>query len=104
MFHVFPEVLSFYLKFPDSGNFLKSGISVERWGLKNDENRQLSDSTTQTYAFLSLLAQYAVKAQTSLAPLSRFCGSRITTAHEQQCCRFQLCKDCAVANEIDKRN
>ena len=33
--------------------------------------------------------QYAVKAQTSLAPLSRFCGSHITTAHEQQCCRFQ---------------
>ena len=33
--------------------------------------------------------EYAVKAQTSLAPLSRFRGSRITTAHEQQCCRFQ---------------
>ena len=33
--------------------------------------------------------QYAVKAQTSLAPLSRFRGSRVTTAHEQQCCRFQ---------------
>ena len=32
---------------------------------------------------------YAVKAQTSLAPLSRFRGSHITTAHEQQCCRFQ---------------
>ena len=35
------------------------------------------------------IAQYAVKAQTSLAPLSRFRGSHITTAHEQQCCRFQ---------------
>ena len=34
-------------------------------------------------------AIYAVKAQTSLAPLSRFRGSHITTAHEQQCCRFQ---------------
>ena len=33
--------------------------------------------------------QYAVKAQTSLAPLSRFRGSRITTAHAQECCRFQ---------------
>ena len=32
---------------------------------------------------------YAVKAQMSLAPLSRFCGSRITTAHAHQCCRFQ---------------
>ena len=32
---------------------------------------------------------YAVKAQTSLAPLSRFRGSRITTAHAHQCCRFQ---------------
>ena len=28
------------------------------------------------------------KAQTSLAPLSQFCGSH-TTAHEQQCCRCQ---------------
>ena len=35
------------------------------------------------------LAFYAVKAQTSLAPLSRFRGSRITTAHAHQCCRFQ---------------
>ena len=32
---------------------------------------------------------YAVKAQTSLAPLSRFRGSLITTAHAHQCCRFQ---------------
>ena len=32
---------------------------------------------------------YAVKVQRSLAPLSRFRGSHITTAHEQQCCRFQ---------------
>ena len=35
------------------------------------------------------LSIYAVKAQTSLAPLSRFCGSRITTAHAHHCCRFQ---------------
>ena len=49
-------------------------------------------------------SQYAVKAQTSLAPLSRFRGSRITTAHEQQC-RFQnYVKTHAIANEIDKRN
>ena len=33
--------------------------------------------------------QYAVKVQRSLAPLSRFRGSHITTAHEQECCRFQ---------------
>ena len=32
---------------------------------------------------------YAVKAQTSLAPLSRFRGSRITTAHAHHCCIFQ---------------
>ena len=44
---------------------------------------------------------YAVKAQTSLAPLSQFHGSRVTTAHAHQCCIFQLCEDCAVANEID---
>ena len=33
-------------------------------------------------------ALYAVKAQTSLAPMSRFRGSRVTTAHEQQCSGF----------------
>ena len=33
--------------------------------------------------------EYAVKAQTSLAPLSRFHGSRVTTAHAHQCCLFQ---------------
>ena len=27
--------------------------------------------------------------QRSLAPLSRFSGSHIPSAHEQQCCRFQ---------------
>ena len=32
---------------------------------------------------------YAVKVQRSLAPLSRFRGSHILTAHEQHCCRFQ---------------
>ena len=32
---------------------------------------------------------YAVKVQRSLAPLSRFRGSHIHSAHEQQCCRFQ---------------
>ena len=35
--------------------------------------------------------QYAVKVQRSLhvAPLSRFRGSHIPSAHEQECCRFQ---------------
>ena len=35
--------------------------------------------------------QYAVsvRAQSSLAPLSRFRGSRFTTAHAHQCCIFQ---------------
>ena len=37
----------------------------------------------------TMAVQYAVKIQKSLAPLSRFRGSHITTAHEQQCCRFQ---------------
>ena len=44
---------------------------------------------TGWWIFMKWAWLYAVKAQTSLAPLSRFCGSRITTAHEQQCCRFQ---------------
>ena len=33
--------------------------------------------------------QYVVKVQRSLAPLSRFRGSHIPSAHEQECCRFQ---------------
>ena len=47
--------------------------------------------------------QYAVKAQTSLhvAPLSRFCGSRVITAHAHQCCIFKSYAKTAVANEID---
>ena len=52
-------------------------------------------------------ALYAVKARTSLAPLSRFRGSHITTAHEQQCCRFQsyaksVPSSMKLTSEIDK--
>ena len=45
----------------------------------------------------------AVKAQTSLAPLSRFRGSRVTTncACTPMLYISELCEDCAVANEID---
>ena len=39
--------------------------------------------------FLHVWCLYAVKAQTSLAPLSRFRVSRVTTAHAHQCCIFQ---------------
>ena len=45
--------------------------------------------------------EYAVKAQTSLAPLSWFHGSRVTTAH--MCTNVvysELCEDCAVANDM----
>ena len=50
---------------------------------------------------------YAVKVQRSLAPLSRFRGSHITTAHEQQCCRFQsyaktVPSPMKLTSEIDK--
>ena len=59
---------------------------------------------------LSWPCQYAVKAQTSLAPLSRFRGSRVTAAHAHQCCRFQSyaktvparMKLTIIDNEIDK--
>ena len=50
----------------------------------------ITDMYTQILKALNKqLFQYAVKAQTSLAPLSRFRGSRITTAHAHQCCIFQ---------------
>ena len=35
------------------------------------------------------MLQYTVEAQTSLAPLSWFHGSCVTTAHAHQCCIFQ---------------
>ena len=43
----------------------------------------------QKLYILLLCKLYAVKAQTSLAPLSWFHGSRVTTAHVHQCCIFQ---------------
>ena len=58
------------------------------------------------FEFPKRLSLYAVKAQTSLAPLSRFRGSHIT-AHEQQCCRFQsyakaVPSPMKLTSEIDK--
>ena len=55
----------------------------------------------------SIDEQYAVKAQTSLAPLSRFRGSLVTTAHAHQCCRFQsyaktVPSRMKLTSEIDK--
>ena len=54
---------------------------------ENIHNSDL-DGTSLAY-FCESRAVYAVKAQTSLAPLSRFLGSHVTTAHAHQCCRFQ---------------
>ena len=47
--------------------------------------------------------QYVVEAQTSLAPLSWFHGSRVTTAHVHQCCIFQSYAKTVPSrmNEID---
>ena len=62
--------------------------------IDNDMENQINQHSVMTNYLFSkfqvvLGGQYAVKVQTSLAPLSRFRGSRITTTHEQQCCRFQ---------------
>ena len=56
-----------------------------------------------TYGFHGIREQskYAVEAQTLLAPLSWFHGSRVTTAHAHQCCIFQSYAKTTVANEID---
>ena len=63
--------------------------------------RHIHQKTTK---FNSMII-YAVKAQTSLAPLSWFPGSRIPTAHVHQCCRFQsYANSHAIAYEIYKRN
>ena len=63
--------------------------------------KQCPSELQQTSAYTSL-GQYAVKVQRSLAPLSRFCGSHIPTAHAHQCCRFQsYARSHAIAYEID---
>ena len=46
-------------------------------------------TTFRMFSLESKSVQYAVKAQTSLAPLSWFHGSCVTTAHAHQCCIFQ---------------
>ena len=62
----------------------------------HDIFHEVTEDTTKKKLWL-----YVVKAQTSLAPLSWFHGSRVPTAHVHQCCIFQeLCEDCAIANEI----
>ena len=75
---------SVYIYFLMFENFLSS-IHPEFWPIKGGGgggSREPLVCTLQTLL-------YAVKAQTSLAPLSRFRGSRVTTAHAHQCCRFQ---------------
>ena len=54
-----------------------------------------------------LHSQYAVKAQTSLAPLARFRGSLVTSAHAHQYSRFQTYAKTVplrmkLTSEIDK--
>ena len=44
-----------------------------------------------SYSAFCHFRKYAVKVQRSLAPLSRFRGSHILTAHEQECCRNLHC-------------
>ena len=55
---------------------------VQTWHL-------FSEASRHGAAIKLITLEYAVKAQTSLAPLSRFRGSHVTTAHAHQCCRFQ---------------
>ena len=63
-------------------------ISIESHKGINDVQRCFVENQKGAVAIQSLW-QYAVKAQTSLALLSRFHGSRVTTAHAHQYCRFQ---------------
>ena len=55
-------------------------------------NKSVERHTSYEYHFIQVVSvrqEYAVKVQRSLAPLSRFRGSHIPSAHEQHCCRFQ---------------
>ena len=47
------------------------------------------------------IEQYAVKAQTSLAPLSCLAGSRGLMRMRTNIVYSELCEDCTVANKID---
>ena len=63
--------------------------------------------STGIYDKINTKRLYAVKAQTSLAPLSRFRGSLVTTVHAQECCRFQsyaksVPSPMKLTSEIDK--
>ena len=55
-------------------------LSAQHWSIRCITLGSLIDENRMN--------EYAVKVQRSLAPLSRFHGSHITTAHEQ-CCRFK---------------
>ena len=80
-------------------------IATERWEVKSSrvqESKGRNAAVTPLRKAVSSDPRQAIFANTSLAPLSWFHGSRVTTAHAHQCCRFpELCEDCAVANEID---
>ena len=66
------------------------GVGWDRLLVKIQAHVWLMILLRQYHLQVSLIQrQYAVKAQTSLAPLSRFRGSHVTTAHAHQCCRFQ---------------
>ena len=57
-------------------------------GIKSSPSQDHTDQTPSRIRKGVHIPEYAVKVQRSLAPLSRFRGSHITTAHEQRC-RFQ---------------
>ena len=80
---------------------------IARWQADNESREATQKITLLYHLALSLFAchcdvsvhspalpallegTYAVEAQTSLAPLSWFHGSHVTTAHAHQCCIFQ---------------
>ena len=80
-------------------------IGTQRWIAKVSEKRFFVYRGVGREGQAIVCEQYAVKAQTSLAPLSWFPGSHIPTAHVHNCCRFQsYANSHAIAYEIYKRN
>ena len=75
-----------------SALFILTVQEMFRWKLRNFQIHIFLIFYPIYIKFSLFCSKYAVKkfkVQRSLAPLSRFRGSHIPSAHEQQCCRFQ---------------
>ena len=82
--------LGMYCFYVDTLN-LRQGPYEPRFSLKHHMHKYWTICVDSVPILLDICIpiRCLIRAQTSLAPLSRFRGSRVTTAHAHQCCIFQ---------------